>query len=138
MKNKIGLLILLISLVGGVYWFGFRVEPMVGENIATEVVGEEEVYLTIDFGDETTSYSGALFEEDTVLTILKRFSEKKHELLIKDYDFGSLVMSIDGKENNSDKSWIYFVNGNSGEVGADQKIVEKGDLVEWRYIKPIY
>lgn len=138
MKKKIGLLAVLISLVGGVYWFGYRETPEVNKNITAEVVGEEEVYLTIDFGDEISSYSGVLSDEDTVLTILRRFSEDKHELLIKDYDFGSLVVGIDGKENISDKSWIYFVNGNSGEVGADQKVVEKGDAVEWRYIKPIY
>jgi len=138
MKKKVGLFVSLMLLVGGVYWFQFRTDPVINESIKSRVVEEGKVYLEIDFGDEVASYSGTLYEGDTVLEILKRLSEDKYEVLVEEYDFGSLVVSIDGKENTKNKSWIYFVNGNSGEVGADQKIVEKGDWVKWGYITPIY
>jgi hypothetical protein len=139
MKKKIGLLTALLLLVGGVYWFQFRVGSTANDiKIISEVVEGEKIYLEIDFGDSIASFSGTLHQGDTVLEILNRLASDEHEVTVKEYDFGSLVMSIDGRENTKDKSWIYFVNGNSGEVGADTKIVEKGDLVKWGYITPIY
>ena len=41
-----------------------------------------------------------------------------------------------GTENTKDLSWIYFVNGKSGEVAADKYELKNGDKVEWKYMKP--
>jgi hypothetical protein len=54
----------------------------------------------------------------------------------KAYDFGIFVQSINGQVSGADKSWIYFVNGASGQVAADKYILNPGDKVEWKYITP--
>ena len=52
------------------------------------------------------------------------------------YDFGVFVKSINGIESTNEKAWIYFVNGESGQVAADKLELNTGDLVEWKYITP--
>lgn len=56
------------------------------------------------------------------------------DLITKQYDFGTLVESIAGLESSSSKAWIYFINGESASVGADQYILKDKDIVEWKYI----
>jgi len=41
------------------------------------------------------------------------------------------IDSIAGAGGNG-RYWIYYVNGEMGEVGADKKIVHEGDKIEWR------
>jgi len=41
------------------------------------------------------------------------------------------IDSIAGAGGNG-RYWIYYVNGEMGEVGADKKIVYEGDKIEWR------
>ena len=52
------------------------------------------------------------------------------------YDFGVFVKSIEGRLSTAERAWIYFVNGESGQVGADQYQIYPGDVVTWRYVEP--
>ena len=100
---------------------------------------EGQALLVIDDGDKVASYSAQLAGEQTVLGLLLKVAADEgidHEL--EHYDFGDLVIRINGKENVSDRSWIYFVNGRAGDVGAGDMKIEPGDLIEWKYIEPIY
>lgn len=54
----------------------------------------------------------------------------------KQYDFGVLVEQIGDRANTNDRAWIYFVNSVSGDVAADKKELNDGDVVEWKYIRP--
>jgi hypothetical protein len=63
-----------------------------------------------------------------------------YDLLAKDHkvgadktDFGVFVNSIDGVSNSDSKYWIYYVNGQIGEVAADKYVTKEGDEIEWRY-----
>ena len=56
----------------------------------------------------------------------------------KQYDFGVFVEKIGDLANTKEKAWIYYVNGVSGDVAADKKSIKNGDVVEWRYEKPLY
>jgi len=56
----------------------------------------------------------------------------------KQYDFGVFVEQIGTLANTKEKSWIYFVNGKSATVAADKQAVAPGDIVEWKYMTPIY
>ncbi len=70
-------------------------------------------------------------------SILKEALEQNNiPLEIKNYDFGVFVKSINALESSNEKAWIYFVNGESGQVAADKMDLKEGDLVEWRYITP--
>lgn len=101
-------------------------------------ISQEKVNLTINFGEgEVSSYSGQLREGMSVFDLLAEGAgELGFELSLQPFDFGILVKAIDQRENTPEKAWIYFVNGQSGQVAADQAKLESGDQVEWRYLKP--
>lgn len=76
-------------------------------------------------------------QNDTPFSLLTDYSNQKSIVLkVKVYDFGTLVEGIGDKLNSNDLSWIYFVNGVSGDMAADKKPLKAGDKVEWKFIKP--
>ncbi|MFH0943277.1 MAG: DUF5667 domain-containing protein [Candidatus Beckwithbacteria bacterium] len=106
-----------------------------GETEAEKLL--EEVELGIDFGDGKEAME--LVQAGTVLEALQAAaSNRGFEITLKESDFGSLVESINGYSNRTDKAWIYFINGQSGTVAADKQGLNSGDLVEWKYIKPAF
>lgn len=60
------------------------------------------------------------------------------QLQTKQYDFGVFVEGIGDQKNTTEKAWIYYVNGKSGEVASDKYVLKQGDTVEWKYTTPIY
>lgn len=93
--------------------------------------------LSIAFLDETHTYE---FESDEIKTafdlLLLAKKNDKITLETKQYDFGVFVESIDGVANSADFVWIYYVNNQSANVGADSHQLKNGDVVEWRYEEP--
>jgi len=96
------------------------------------------VEVVIDFGAERimtfpTNYS----KDDTAYSVIEKATkENKLAFQIQEYDFGKLVLAIDGYSNSSEAFWIYFVNGESGQVAADHYDLKPGDKVEWKYLAP--
>jgi len=104
---------------------------------------KEEIKATLKLefeSEETRTFSEVGLEQPaTAFGILAKVAQEEGiKLLTKEYDFGILVESIGGIENTQERAWIYFVNDQAGEVAADQKEISSGDVVEWRYIEPIY
>ena|SRR3989344_475980 len=128
--NKKWLVALAIVSVLGIGWWKSReiVQPAQVEQQVRQVVGRvdfgggEEITKVIDWQEGMTA--------DKVLRLMDV------EVVDKKYDFGIMVTSINGKENSKDRVWIYFVNGQAGDVAADQKQVSAWDMVEWKYIQP--
>ncbi|MBU1499979.1 DUF4430 domain-containing protein [Patescibacteria group bacterium] len=97
----------------------------------------EEVEVRVDFGDEEEAVE--LVEAKTAYEALQAAAENRNWLIqVKNYDFGSLVEAINGQKNTSDKAWIYFINGQAATQAADKQELKAGDVVEWKYEKPIY
>ena len=93
--------------------------------------------LSVNFGDGKEMTYESEKESATAYGLLEiAAADKGVELVTETYDFGILVKSINGYESTAEKAWIYFVNGESGTVAADQYILEPGDAVEWRYMPP--
>lgn len=46
---------------------------------------------------------------------------------------GELVTSINGIASTADNYWIFYVNGQQAQVGADAYITKSTDTIEWRY-----
>jgi hypothetical protein len=102
---------------------------------------EVKVALTLEFNeDKIETYGDVSLEQPaTAFGVLEKVAEDHQmELVTKKYDFGILVESIDGVKNTKDRAWIYFVNGQAGEVASDKLELADGDMVEWRYIEPGY
>ena len=51
---------------------------------------------------------------------------------------GEFIVSINGIENNSDMSWIYYVNNKEASVGISNYKINGGDVVSWKYEKSNY
>ena len=99
--------------------------------------GMVKTTLVIDDGETVVEFSSK--EALTALELLRKgVEDNQMEVVVKEYDFGSLVESIKGMENTEEKAWIYYVNGESGTVGADQYELKDGDVIEWRYTEPIF
>jgi len=102
-----------------------------------EMVKERGLTVKVDFGDEVLVETKV--EAETALEALEMAGKENNwEIKARSYDFGNLVEEVDGKANTAEKSWIYFVNGKSGEVGAGKMKVGSEDVVEWKYIEPIF
>ena len=143
MKNVKTLLIAIAALFVAfvVGWFSlFKIiQP---QNIA-EVPDQKNTYfvqteLKLDYGNENViTYQVYLPHPYSAFDALTNVAENNEvDLVTQQYDFGIFVKSIGEYESTADMSWIYFVNGESGMVAADQYSLEAGDVVEWRYITP--
>lgn len=101
---------------------------------------EKTVNLFVDFGNgEVQTLEKTVNNEEklTVFGILEKFAEEEGvELESQQYDFGVFVKSIAGYEGSAETAWIFFVNGESGQVSADQYELKNGDVVEWKYLEP--
>lgn len=138
-KTRLLLLFLLLFVAGFGLSSYLRNNPQekVSQTLSTETPQGQTTFI-IDYGDgkkETASFTPRLVQ--TVFDALKEIAQQKGIVLdTKQYDFGIFVKAIGGYESSNEKAWIYFVNGASGTVAADQHQIKAGDLIEWKYTKP--
>lgn len=95
------------------------------------------VQLTLDDGEKIATYSN--ISAQTPFEALNKVTTKEQiPITTKQYDFGIFVESVNKKDMTKDKTWIYYVNGKSGEVASDKYTLRQNDVVEWKYTTPIY
>ncbi|KKQ40751.1 MAG: hypothetical protein US60_C0054G0010 [Microgenomates group bacterium GW2011_GWC1_37_8] len=139
MNRKYFLLVLAaVGVILTAFFLVSKPQPSQAPEIAPTEANLQSAMLVIDYGDgEPATFSIETSDKSTAFSLLKNTTEKENiPLETQQYDFGVFVKSIGGKESSADMAWIYFVNGESGTVAADQMKVNPGDTVEWRYIKP--
>jgi hypothetical protein len=137
-KDKDLLRQMLIIPEKGVELFGGLAKDLGGVSQGEESEKEPSlVLLKIDFGDgeEVAEEVEAV---DALEGLTKLAVGKGLVIKTKSYDFGTLVEEIGGRANSDEKAWIYFINDEAGTVAADKVELSPGDVVEWRYIKPIF
>ena len=99
---------------------------------------EEEISLIIDYGEGSPWMVKSEFEEGITAFGLLEEKAEEFNLVIKaeTYDFGTLVETIGDKENGEDgKYWLYYVNDEMPMVACDQKEINPGDKVEFKFEK---
>ena len=94
--------------------------------------GGAELRVTRDFGQEplASAERDSVREADTVMRFLQ--DERKVSLRYG----GGFVQSIDGVEGqgaDGSRDWFYWVNGKEGSVGAADRKLHPGDVVQWDY-----
>lgn len=110
--------------------------PLVAEQ-SKEANKPLSITTEIDFGDQTPVQHITEADDLTAYSALTKTAEAfNYEVVTEQYDFGVFIKSINGYKSSADKSWIYFVNGESGMVAADQVKLNQGDTVSWKYIPP--
>jgi hypothetical protein len=87
-------------------------------------VGSESVSISID--GKVVLYKGV--EGKTALELLMEYADVD----TKDTSFGEQVISINGVEQSGDKYWLYYVNDQPAQMGADQYNTKNRDKIEWR------
>ncbi len=94
------------------------------------------VSLVIKFSDtDIATVSATATTPYEALTLVA--ATKGMPVRVRQYDFGVFVESVRDISVTGEKSWIYFVNGEGGKVAADKYTLHEGDIVEWRYTKPL-
>lgn len=138
MKNKYTLLIIFVLLLAGFFYYRNSNIKNVPIPDGNTVITDSRVNLVIDFGDDDIkSFDLTTNSEDTAFSVLKTTAEKEGiSLQVKQYDFGVFIQKIGESESTAKKSWIYYVNGESGQVAADQQKLKNGDKIEWKYEIP--
>ena len=107
------------------------------QSLPVESEVQQTAQVVLNFGDEIATHTATLEPELSALSaLLQVASSSGRQVEVKSYSFGTLVESIDGYANSTDKAWIYFVNNAAASVGADSYLVQPNDLIEWRYTKP--
>lgn len=141
MVNKLRLVILaslavVVIFIGASYFASQKSKKTITPS-PSPTLEQKTATLVINFGEEEKSYDYIFAGDKTAFDILKDTLDKENiALKTQQYDFGVFVKSIGDKESSADMAWIYFVNGESGQIAADQMKINQGDKVEWRYVKP--
>ena len=94
--------------------------------------GGAELRVTRDFGQKqiASAERDSVKESDTVM----RFLQDERKVALR-YG-GGFVQSIDGLEGQGaegSRDWFYWVNGKEGSVGAADRELRPGDVVQWDY-----
>lgn len=98
------------------------------ENFTTLTVNDEEYKLNIP--ENSTVYE--------MMQLLTASSIKPFIFKTKEFTgLGHFVESINGVKNDgkTGKYWIYYINGESAQVGISNYIIQKEDKIEWKYEK---
>jgi len=135
-KYLIPILVVLLS-IGLLMFRNYNLSSQI--DIIDQPTGyETRVTLTIDFGNkEIKNFRVITNSDDTAFSILKATLEKE-EIKIEtiQYDFGVFVKKIGDFESTTKKSWIYYVNSESGSVAADTYKIKNEDKILWKYEVP--
>ena len=117
-RLEIFIIIAAIATVGLVY--AFTKQPV-------QAPTNEAVEQTQRVPVTTISYQGV--EGKTALELLKVF----HQVEVKSYSFGDMVIGIDGNTPDPNKAfWAFYLNGSQAQVGAGAYVTKSSDQIEWR------
>jgi hypothetical protein len=127
-------------LISGVFYYSAVIKPKLGQTpVERGLISKEGAAPRIRISQKilhnaTESASNPenldIRDGETALELIKR----THPTETKDYDFGTLVESIDGVKNGTDnKYWILYINGKQATVGAGAYTIQKNDAIEWRF-----
>lgn len=141
MKNNFKILVLSIVLVIGAGYGLFTYRNKSAQNLSptdslspdAEIVVEspgDNQDTTTENNEETLISLVAEFNEQTALELLTDNAEVEYE----EYDFGVFIKSINDIKNDDQNYWAFYVNGEYAQSGADQVNLQKGDLIEFKYV----
>jgi hypothetical protein len=94
--------------------------------------GGARLEVTRDFG-QVQLYSASVPQIRQGETVMRMLESKRR---VKTSYGGGFVDSIDGlasSKTGGSNDWFYFVNGIEASIGAAEKTLSKGDVVQWDY-----
>lgn len=94
----------------------------------------------LDFGDGTVkSWTDLPYVEGQTLFDLTAKIARENNLALEfdpPGEYGIFLKSIGDKKGGEEggKWWLWWVDGQAGEVAADQYRLQPGDVAEWKYV----
>ncbi|MDP2685371.1 MAG: DUF4430 domain-containing protein [bacterium] len=140
-KIVIGVIILVIIIVIGVLVQNNDDNSDSNNSIAnvnevSEDTNKLSITTTIDNGETTTSYDKDVSSGTTALELINLISEEDGIVLgTTEYDFGTLIDSIDGigEDVNDGQYWSFYVNDEMSMVGIADYTVNDNDIILMKY-----
>lgn len=141
-------LLIIIALFAGAVSLGIinispietKIKLVPTENRTNESINETKLVnatVIIDFGDGTKSSNIIISEHSTVYGFLIEAANiEKYDIKTTYYGLYDSIFidSISTYENGQEnKYWIYYINGESGTIGADKQTVKNNDIIEWKF-----
>ena len=101
------------------------------------LIGEKSDYVPSD-GYILKSEEFKIEEGDTALGVLREASSKYNfQLGVKNGYYVLGINNLYEKEFGDLSGWMYYINGVSASVGANEYVLKDGDVIEWRYTRNI-
>ena len=140
-KIIIGVVILVVIIIVGMLVQNNNEEDQANNttkvvNEAVEDTSDLSVTTVIDNGDNTTSYDKKVSSGTTALELINLISSDDGIVLgTTEYDFGTIIDSIDGVGDDTDdgKYWSFYVNDELSVVGMGDYPVNDNDSILMKY-----
>ncbi len=81
--------------------------------------------------EQTTEISYKGVDGKNALELL----DASYEIETQKFDFGQMVLSINGRKAGSDEFWAFYVNGELAQVGAADYQTKSTDTISWKLEK---
>ena len=118
----LGLLIVVIASLGINSYLSYTTKAL---------EGEIRVNAKIDFGTSEKNRMIEVKNGTTVLEVLESIADVE----TKEYTgMGKLVTSIDGVKQDSEHSWLYFVNGELASISVDNYKLSEDSSFTFKYL----
>ncbi|MBI4426790.1 MAG: DUF4430 domain-containing protein [Candidatus Kerfeldbacteria bacterium] len=122
-KQSIVIVVIVVALVGvGAWWYtSQQTTPVANQNINPAATPNANVEAPLP---TTISYQGQ--DGKTVLELL----QENHEVV----ESNGFVQGIDGRVGSSTAYWLWYANGQEGQVGAKDYVTKSTETIEWRFV----
>lgn len=58
-------------------------------------------------------------------------TQRRATVELKQYDFGAMVVAVNGQAANQEKYWALYINDQYAVAGPSQTLLKPGDKVKW-------
>ncbi|MFA6586065.1 MAG: DUF4430 domain-containing protein [Candidatus Paceibacterota bacterium] len=129
-KIKIGVIIIFSILLGTFSLKFFQTRNSILPPFPSPYVGKDKIGIK----EIDTVFTDDILGQITVYDFMNKL-QKEGKINFKDKEYtgmGKFIEEINGIKN-SDKYWIYYVNGKKAEIGISNYKINYGDIVSWKY-----
>lgn len=95
---------------------------------------QEDIAVTVNVGGNESDGVQAATETVVVpvgASVTDALNGTTYTIVSENGEYGTFVTSINGVDATDTTAWVYTVNGEQATVGADEYVLNDGDVVEW-------
>jgi len=109
-------------------------ETLLANEDAMKALSADKKSLLPDDGYIVAPVSIDFYENETVLQMVQRYAqEERLHINVVDGSYISGINNIYSGDCGELSGWLFFVNGESSMIGANEALIADGDLIEFKY-----